>query len=167
MPLYEVNEKLVLKEIKKLQPLNYNKFMWWRRYTSKTKPLHKSSDLLSKIQNGDYEFSQFYWQAKYTELEINEIYDECYPDFSKFNEKNAVNGARRTRLWDDFEKEENGRLNQIIKDFYIHFKMEKIQVKEEMEEFGNSIEKFYIYCEKKFGKRNKPLSTRGRPKKIK
>lgn len=167
MPLYEVNEKLVLKEIKKLQPLNYNRFMWWRRYTSKTQPLHKNSDLLSKIQNGDYEFSQFYWQAKYTELEINEIYDECYPDFSKFNEKNAVNGARRKRLWDDFEKEENNRLNQIVKDFYINFKMEKSQVKEEMEEFGNSIEKFYIYCEKKFGKRNKPLSTRGRPKKIK
>tara|TARA_R110001592_G_scaffold53499_6_gene164018 strand:+ start:204 stop:707 length:504 start_codon:yes stop_codon:yes gene_type:complete len=167
MPLYEVNEKLVLKEIKKLQPLNYNRFMWWRRYTSKTQPLHKNSDLLSKIQNGDYEFSQYYWQAKYTELEINEIYDEYYPDFQKFNEKNAVNGARRKRLWDDFEKEENGRLNQIIKDFYINFKMEKIQVKEEMGEFGNSIEKFYIYCEKKFGKRNKPLSTRGRPKKIK
>lgn len=167
MPLYEVNEKLVLKEIKKLQPLNYNRFMWWRRYTSKTQPLHKNSDLLSKIQNGDYEFSQFYWQAQYTELEINEIYDEHYPDFQKFNEKNAVNGARRKRLWADFEKEENNRLNQIVKDFYINFKMEKSQVKEEMEEFGNSIEKFYIYCEKKFGKRNKPLSTRGRPKKIK
>ena len=167
MPLYEVNEKLVLKEIKKLQPLNYNRFMWWRRYTSKSQPLNKNSELLSKIQNGDYEFSQYYWQAKYTELEINEIYDKCYPDFSRFNEENAINGARRKRLWDDFEKEENGRLNQIIKDFYINFKMEKIQVKEEMGEFGNSIEKFYIYCEKKFGKRNKPLSTRGRPKKIK
>tara|TARA_R110002167_G_scaffold102784_3_gene266363 strand:+ start:2338 stop:2841 length:504 start_codon:yes stop_codon:yes gene_type:complete len=167
MPLYEVNEKLVLKEIKKLQPLNYNRFRWWRRFTSKTQPLHKNSDLLPKIQNGDYEFSQYYWQAKYTELEINKIYDECYPDFSKFNEKNAVNGVRRKRLLSDFEKDENDRLNQIPKDFYIHFKMTKTQVKEEMEEFGNSLEKFYIYCEKKFGKRNKPMSTRGRPKKIK
>ena len=32
--LYQVsNESLIHKEIKKLTPLNYNKFMWWRRYT--------------------------------------------------------------------------------------------------------------------------------------
>tara|TARA_R100001163_G_scaffold25576_1_gene20987 strand:- start:3069 stop:3572 length:504 start_codon:yes stop_codon:yes gene_type:complete len=167
MSLYKINEKQVLKEIKKLQPINYNQFRWWRRFEPKNKPLHKHSDLLRKIQNGDYDFSQYYWQAKYAELEINKIYDECYPDFTKFNEKNALNGARRKRLWADFEKDEADKLNKIPKDFYLTFKMTKNEVKEEMSKFGNSLEKFYIHCEKKFGKRNKLMSTRGRPKKIK
>jgi len=87
MSLYNVNEKVVLKEIKKLQPLNYNQFRWWRRFDSPNKSLHKNTDLLRKIQNGDFDFSHFFWQAKYTELEINKIYDECYPDFTLFNEK--------------------------------------------------------------------------------
>ncbi len=36
--LYKIdNPDLVLKEIKKLQPLNYNQFRWWRRFDSKVK----------------------------------------------------------------------------------------------------------------------------------
>ena len=166
MSLYNVNEKVVLREIKKLQPLNYNQFRWWRRFDNPNKPLHKNTDLLRKIQNGDYDFSHFFWQAKYTELEINKLYDECYPDYTLFNEKNALNGARRKRLWDDYEKDETNKLNQIIKEFYLIFKMTKNDVKEEMDEFGHSLERFYIHCENKFGKRNKQLSTRGRPKKV-
>ena len=167
MSLYDVNEKIVLKEIKKLQPLNYNQFRWWRRFDSPNKPLHKNSDLLRKIQNGDYEFSHYYWQARYAEMEINELHHETYPDAVLFNEKNAMNGARRKRLWNDFEKDETDKLKQIEKDFYLIFKMTKSDIKKEMETFGFSLEKFYIYCENKFGKRNKKLSTRGRPKKIK
>ena len=121
---------------------------------------------LGKIQNGDYDFSHFFWQAKYTELEINKLYDECYPDYTLFNEKNALNSARRERLWNDYEKDETNKLNQIIKEFYLTFKMAKNDVKKEMDEFGHSLERFYIHCENKFGKRNKQLSTRGRPKKV-
>jgi len=50
------NEEFVLKEIDKLQPLNYNRFRWWRRFTQKNQPLHNTSSLLDKIKNGDYEF---------------------------------------------------------------------------------------------------------------
>ena len=50
------NEEFVLKEIDKLQPLNYNRFLWWRRFTQKKKPLSNSSPLLDKIKNGDLSF---------------------------------------------------------------------------------------------------------------
>ena len=33
------NEELILKEISKLRPLNYNGFMWWRRFDQKKRPL--------------------------------------------------------------------------------------------------------------------------------
>ena len=71
--LYKTSdEKVVKREIKKLQPLNYNKFFWWRRYASKVKPLPKKSSFLDRIKNGEYEFSHFYWQWKLSEIELNE-----------------------------------------------------------------------------------------------
>ena len=66
------NEDLIHKEISKLRPLNYNRFMWWRRFTQPKRPLDKKAPLLNKIKNGDLEFSHFYWQALYTEIEMNE-----------------------------------------------------------------------------------------------
>ena len=164
--IYNVDKKTVLEKISQLQPLNYNAFRWWRRFDTPNKPLHKHSDLLRKIQNGDYDFSHFYWQAKYAELEIDEVYNECYPDYTLFNDKNAMNGARRKRLWDDFEKDEKDKLLQIEKDFQLTFKMSRTQVREEMEEFGGTLEKLYHYCENQYGKRQKRLETRGRPRKI-
>jgi hypothetical protein len=66
--LFEVkNPKTVLKEIKKLQPLNYNQFMWWRRFASKNKPLPKGASFQDRIKNKEFEFSHFYWQAQFCE----------------------------------------------------------------------------------------------------
>ena len=118
--IYKVNKKTILEKISHLKPINYNPFRWWRRFDTPNKPLNKHSSLIDKIKNGDYDFSHFYWQAKYTEIEINELYNECYPDHTLFNEKNAMNGARRKRLWDDFEKDENEKLLLIEKNFYIN-----------------------------------------------
>ncbi len=64
------NRNLVYKEIKKLKPLNYNQFKWWRRFNTKTLPLPKGSTFLQRIQNGEYEFSHYFWQWKLTEIEI-------------------------------------------------------------------------------------------------
>ena len=99
-------------------------------------------------------------------MEINELHHETYPDAVLFNEKNAMNGARRKRLWDDFEKDEKERMNNLTKDFYHTFKMSREQIKKEMEEFGGTLEDFYRYCDKEFGTRQEKLQTRGRPRKV-
>ena len=164
--IYDIDQETVLEKISQLQPLNYNQFRWWRRFDTPNKPLHKYSDLLRKIQNGDYDFSHFYWQAKYAEMEIDELYDKCYPDYVLFNEKNAMNGARRKRLWDDFEKDEKEKMSQIEKDFQLTFRMSRDQIRKEMEEFGGTLENFYHYCDKEFGTRQQKLQTRGRPRKV-
>ena len=165
MSLYKVNEELVLEKIAELQPLNYNQFKWWRRYDSPNKQLHPYSALLTKIQNGDYEFSHFYWQAKLAELEINEIHQRTWPDAPRFNEEASLHKARRKRLLEDFEKDEEKKLLQIEKDFHLHFKMSRAQIREEMLEFRNTLENFYHYCDKQFGTRQEKLKTRGRPRK--
>ncbi len=49
--MFQVDDpKLVLREIKKLQPLNYNQFYWWRRFTTKTKPLPNNASFFDKIK---------------------------------------------------------------------------------------------------------------------
>ena len=164
--IFNVERETVLDKISQLQPLNYNQFRWWRRFDALNKPLHKYSNLLDKIQNGDYEFSHYYWQAKYAELEMDVIHHETYPDAALYNEKTSIHGARRQRLWDDFEKDEQEKLQQIEKDFYLKFKMSRKQVKKEMEEFGGTLENFYHYCNKQFGTRQEKIQTRGRPRKV-
>ena len=77
-----------------------------------------------------------------------------------------MNGARRKRLWDDFEKDEKDKLFQIEKYFPLTFRMSRAQVREEINEFGGTLEDFYHYCDKQFGTRQKRLETRGRPRKI-
>ncbi len=164
--VYDVDRETVLDKISQLQPLNYNQFRWWRRFDSPNKVLHKYSNLLDKIQNGDYDFSHYYWQAKYAEMEIDDLHNETFPDAELFIEKNAMNSARRKRLWDDFEKDEKERINGIEKDFQMKFKMSRKKVREEIEEFGGTLEDFYHYCDKQFGTRQEKLSTRGRPRKV-
>ena len=158
------NEELILKEIAKLQPLNYNQFRWWRRYDQPNKPLHKNASLLDKIQNGDLEFSHYWWQAKYTEIEMNEILENCI-DYQDWSEKTQVDRARRRRLWEDFEKDEAEKLSYIRKEFSKEFRMTEEDYEEEITEFNGSLEELYHHCFVKYGKKIRIKSKRGRPRK--
>src|SRR5210317_1435986 len=99
------NEDLVLEEVSKLRPLKYNKFQWWRRFAAPNKPLEDKAPLIDKIKNGDLEFSNYFWQALYTELELNAKREEVR-DGMEWIETTQVDRARRKRLWEDFERDE-------------------------------------------------------------
>lgn len=166
-PIYKIeNPELVLREIAKLQPLNYNQFRWWRRFDQPNRPLHKNSSLLDKIKNGDLEFSHYWWQAKYTEIEMNEKYKNCL-DHQDFLEKTQVDKARRKRLWEDFEKDENEKLQYIKKEFTKEFYMTEDDYERELSEFDDTLEQFYYHCQIQYKKRLRIKSKRGRPKKQK
>jgi hypothetical protein len=165
--LYNTSDpKLVHREIKKLQPLNYNKFMWWRRFNTKTQPLPRGAKFLDRIKNGEYEFSHYYWQWKLTELEINALCVEYKGDIQKLLENNAVDLARRKRLIDDFEKDENARLKALKDGFMREFVMTREEFEEHTIEFGGTTEEFYFYCLKTFDRSGKQMERRGRPKKV-
>ena len=165
--LYNTSDpKLVHREIKKLQPLNYNKFMWWRRFNTKTQPLPRGAKFLDRIKNGEYEFSHYYWQWKLTELEINDFVIKYKGDIQKLLENNAVDLARRKRLIDDFEKDENARLKALKDGFMREFVMTREEFEEHTIEFGGTTEEFYFYCLKTFDRSGKQPERRGRPKKI-
>jgi hypothetical protein len=148
------NEDLIHKEISKLRPLNYNRFMWWRRFTQPKRPLDKKSPLLNKIKNGDLEFSHFYWQALYTEIEMNEKHINCIDD-QHWVEESRVDKQRRRRLWEDFEKDEAEKLKMIRKLFSKEFRMTLEDYDDVILEFEGTLQQFYNYCEIKFGKKIK------------
>jgi hypothetical protein len=166
--LFKVNNpELVVKEIKKLQPLNYNQFRWWRRFDSKTKPLPKGATFLQRIQNGEFEFSHYYWQAQLCELEINEKHKEYNGDVQKLIEKHSVDLARRKRLWEDFNKTEVELLTELKKGFLREFVMTSQEYEDHITNFDGTTEEFYMYCLKTFDRSGKPVERRGRPPKKK
>ena len=158
------DEEFVLKEIDKLQPLNYNRFRWWRRFTQKHKPLHNSSPLLDKIQNGDLDFSHYWWQIKYTEMEIDGKVNTSL-DHQDFIEQTKMDRVRRGRLFDDFEKDENEKLNYIRKEFSKEFRMTVEDYDNGVVEFDGTLEQFYNHCSRVYTKKLRSLKKRGRPSK--
>jgi hypothetical protein len=160
------NEELILREIAKLQPLNYNQFRWWRKFDQPKKSLPDKVPLLDKIQNGDLEFSHYWWQAKFSELELNKAYIDCDFEMQKLLEKHAVDLARRKRLWEDFEKDETNKLDYIRKEFSKEFRMTEEDYETEIMEFGGSLEELYHHCTIIYGKKLRSLKQRGRPAKI-
>jgi hypothetical protein len=165
--LYKTSDpQTVYREIKKLQPLNYNQFKWWRRFDTKTKPLPRGSKFIDRIKNGEYEFSHYYWQWKLSELEINELHVKYNGDIQKLLEKNGVDLARRKRLIEDFEKDENTRLKALQDGFIREFVMTKEEYFEHISNFGGTTEEFYLYCLKTFDRSGKQPERRGRPKKV-
>jgi hypothetical protein len=166
--LFEVkNPKTVLKEIKKLQPLNYNQFMWWRRFASKNKPLPKGASFQDRIKNKEFEFSHFYWQAQFCELEINQKLEDYKGDIQKLLENNRVDLARRKRLWEDFNKSEAENLLQLKKGFLREFVMTSQEYEDHVINFDGTTEEFYMYCLKTFDLSGKKAEKRGRPPKNK
>ena len=157
------------KEFSKLQKLNYNQFRWWRMYDAKNKPLDKRQPLRDRILNGDYEFSHYWYQAAWVEHELNDLQKECGADDAKFVEKGAVLRARRKRLLEDFEKDEQDKLNELYNEFPKYFRVSKDQVKEEMAKFSGSLIDFYYYMDEKYKIVHlsyEQIKKRGRPRKI-
>ncbi len=161
------------KEFSKLQKLNYNQFRWWRMYDTKKKPLDKRQPLRDRILNGDYDFSHFWYQAAWCEHELNDLYAKCkdqdgFTDEGRFNQEGAVLKARRTRLLEDFEKDEYDKLTELYNEFPKYFRVSKDQVKEEMTNFGGSLIDFYYHMDDKYKILHisyEQIKKRGRPRK--
>ena len=156
------------KKFSKLQKLNYNQFRWWRMYDVKKKPLDKRHPLRDRILNGDYDFSHYWYQAAWVEHDINDLQIECKGDDGLFVEKGAVLRARRKRLLEDFEKDEQDKLNELYNEFPKYFRVSKDQVKEEMAKFSGSLIDFYYHMDDKYKILHisyEQIKKRGRPRK--
>jgi len=159
--------EVINSHLSKLQKLKYNQFFWWRRWSVKNKPLHESALLWDKINNGDYNFSPYFWQLKYCEWEIKQKELKYPGDIKRICEETALDVQRRKRLREDHEKYERENLAQLKKKFLSSFKMTSEEYDRDILKIDGDVKDFYIYCEQKYPKYNviTTLKRRGRPRK--
>jgi hypothetical protein len=158
-PKIKIQEKL-----SKLRKLNYNKFRWWRMYENVNSPLANKSQLIDKILNGDFDYSHYKLQAELVEHELNELAEKCNGNSEKFSEKSSLLRAKRKRLLDDFEKDENEKLKLLFKEFHKNFTVNEDELENEMLRFVGTLQEFYYYMSARFQKIHNP-NKRGRKKK--
>ena len=133
------SREVVMEHIKKLQPLNYNKFMWWRTHTDKVVPLGKRAPLKERILNGDFNPSSYFWQAQLSLYTAKDKLDLTIHDSQYQIELCAVDFARHKRLMEDFEKEETSRIDALYDAFTDAFKITKEELEEKFLKFSGTI----------------------------
>tara|TARA_Y100000356_G_C11144948_1_gene227429 strand:+ start:162 stop:668 length:507 start_codon:yes stop_codon:yes gene_type:complete len=150
---------------KNYQKINYNKFRWWRWYQDRNTPLPTKADFRDKIFNGDFDPSCYQLQAWLCEHMLNDMEIES-PDGELDHSRSDVQlmKARRKRLLEDYEKDEEGKIESLWNHFTKHFDIDKKEVIQEALECRGEIIDLYYIIEDKYRKQFK-VSRRGRPKK--
>jgi len=156
------SKETINKELNKLQPLKYNQFFWWRKFKEKS-PLSSKDALHARIDNGDFNFSSYYWQAQYALLEMEEKTGHI-SDPSKRHESQTIYRERYRRLMKDFEKDEPQRLDDYIKAVTSLFEIEKEDLEKKMETFDGTLKELYTLIKTTCDFRTKQ-KRKGRPKK--
>jgi hypothetical protein len=156
------SKETINKEINRLQPLKYNQFYWWRKFKEKS-PLSTKDALHARIDNGDFDFSSYYWQAQYALIEMEEKTGHII-DPSIRHESQTLFRERHRRLMKDFEKDEPQRLETYVKAMTGLFEIEKEELENKMEEFDGTLKDLYILIKTNYNFRT-IQKRRGRPKK--
>lgn len=145
-----LSEEEINKKLKKLRKLKYNQFRWWRMYDDPNPPKHKYCLLIDKIQNGDFDFSHYRYQAMWCEHEMNKIYKQNEGNLGRFIEETSLLRARRKKLLEDFYKDEENRLENLYSNFSIEFRLPKKEIKNIISSFEGTIEELYLNLKQKY-----------------
>jgi len=141
------SREAVMEHISKLQPINYNQFMWWRTHTDNVKPLGKRAPLKDRILNGDFNPSSYFWQAQLSLYTALDKIDLSKDDHQMQMEKLQVDLARHKRLMEDYEKEEPARMEALYDAFTTAYKITREELEEKFLNFNGTILDFYEYAE--------------------
>ena len=133
-------------QLSKLTLKRYNQFVWWRRYEVR-QTLPDKSPLYNKIINGDYEHSDYYYQAEMENyLLADKIKDIKY--FEDQLEHRSLFSARWKRLIDDYQKDEKEILRKMKKDFKATFNILPDELELIMQDFDGTTLELYDYVKK-------------------
>jgi hypothetical protein len=149
-----LSREIIENKLAALPNKTYNKFMWWRRYQSRqTKP--ENSTFYDKIMNGDFETSDYYYQAEHE----NYLLEDTVKDIKHYDDKVShisMFRARHKRLMEDYEKDEAEILRKLKLEFKKVFKIPKEDLEKIMETFDGTILDLYIYIKDLVKKNNIP-----------
>jgi hypothetical protein len=132
-----------------LQKKSYSKFYWWRRYQSR-KTLHDRQPLRDRIYNGDFESSDYFYQAEYENYLVEDVtskikhYEDKLTHFS-------LSRTRHKKLIEDYEKEEFDIMKNLKRSFKRDLGISEEELSSIMENFdGTTLELYdYVYDLKK------------------
>jgi hypothetical protein len=104
--------------------MGYNPFKWWSKGVGRRKKLPKSAPLLARIQNGDFEYSPYFYEAKIAQEDADKIYNQVYASRLKFSadipaiEADARDASKmrriaRNKLMESGVQEEQKLLHQL------------------------------------------------------
>ena len=137
----------------------YDRFMWWRSYTPKNKPLGLKASLIDRIINGDFESGPFLLEVELVYHTMNEKFKslvgrdgEVY--WGKYTAETSIDRARKKRLLEDHEKDEFKKLDDLRKLFKKEFKMTEDEYEKEITKGSDTLVDFYYKLDDKYGKRN-------------
>jgi hypothetical protein len=119
-------------KISTFTPSKYNQFYWWRRFKMR-ETLHPYKPLYDKIKNGDYDVSDYFYQAKH-ELEMMEEELSKIQSIDDKHEKRGLWMERYRRLNEDYAKDEASIMKDLVKDFKTTFKVTEEELYSYMEE---------------------------------
>jgi hypothetical protein len=138
-----LSREFLEQELSKLQKKTYNQFQWWRRYQTR-KVLHDKKPLEEKILNGDYEHSDYYYQALHENYLLEDkIKDVKYYE-SKLNDISLFR-TRYKRLMDDYEKDEKELIKDLRRDFRVVFRITYEELDEIMANFDGTTHELYLH----------------------
>lgn len=128
----------------------YDRFMWWRNYTPKCRPLHSRKPLRDRIANGDFDTSSFKYEAQVSEHKLNKMYIESKGDMGVYSHNSALEANRRKRLLEDFTKDENKKLLELKNAFLLKFRITEEQYEKEIINWDGELINFYDFIEKNY-----------------
>ena len=139
----------------------YDRYMWWRSYTLRNKPMMDISPLRKRIENGDFDLGPYQFEIELAMHKINEKFLE-HKHEDTFREATQIDKARIKRLQEDRNKDEKEKLEKLKKAFVMEFNMTEEQYERESMKPNKTILSFYDKMNKKFGQRG--WVTRQAPK---
>jgi hypothetical protein len=130
-------------ELSKLQKKTYNQFQWWRRYQYRP-TLHNKAALEQKILNGDYEHSDYYYQALHENYLLEDkIQDKLYYE-DKLDDVSLFR-TRYKRLMDDYEKDERELIKDLRKDIRVVTGITYEELDKIMETFDGTTHELFVH----------------------
>ena len=124
-------------------------YYWWRRFPTKQE-LHPYQPLIKRIKNGDFDYPEFFQQAKWESVWCEQDIEAIrysFRDYESYCEEvsDIRSGyAKRIRnLTKDGHETEKKRLDKITKEFSRMFRIPYDKVFERMGEFDGTLEELY------------------------
>lgn len=142
-----LSREFLEEKLARLTTVSYNPYYWHRRYKSK-EVLSNKYPLYERIVNGDFDFSDYYYQAEYEVYLMQDKLKTC-KNAEEEHEVRSLFMERRRKLILDFEKEEADRMSKFKKSLVKVFGINLQTLESIMVDFEGNLVDLYNYIKSK------------------